>query len=108
MWYVLRTGIPWRDLTERFGPWSSVYTWFRRWCTNGLWATILGQLGHAAFERIRCMDCSHIKIHRDGANPIGGQAWQAMGRTKGGLNTKLAAVVDAVGRAIGLNLAPGQ
>jgi transposase len=31
-----------------------------------------------------------------------------MGRTKGGLNTKLAAVVDGVGRAVGLNLAPGQ
>ncbi len=108
MWYVLRTGIPWRDLPQRFGPWSSVYTRFRRWCACGLWGNILAQLGRAAFGRIRCVDCSHIKVHRDGANPIGGQAWQAMGRTKGGFNTKLAAVVDGVGRVIGLNLAPGQ
>jgi len=108
MWYVLRTGIPWRDLPHRFGPWSSVYTRFRRWCASGLWARILAKLGSAAFGRIRCVDCSHIKVHRDGANPIGGQASQAMGRTKGGLNTKLAAVVDGVGRAVGLNLVPGQ
>lgn len=69
---------------------------------------MLAELGEEAFGRIRSVDCSHIKVHRDGANPIGGQAWQAMGRTKGGLNTKLAAVVDGVGRAVGLNLAPGQ
>jgi transposase len=54
------------------------------------------------------VDCSYIKVHRDGANPIGGQASQAMGRTKGGLNTKLAAVVDGVGIAVGLNLTSGQ
>ena len=39
--------------------------------------------------KIRCVDCSHIKVHRDAANTIGGQANQAMGRTKGGLNTSL-------------------
>lgn len=108
MGYLLRTGIPWRDLPCRFGPWSSVHTRFRRWYASGLWASILAKLGQAAFGRIRCVDCSHTKVHRDGANPIGGQAWQAMGRTKGGLNTKLAAVVDGVGRAVGLNLAPGH
>ena len=68
---------------------------------------MLAELSADAFGRIRSVDCSHIKVHRDGANPIGGQQGQAMGRTKGGLNTKLAAVVDAVGRAVGLNLAPG-
>jgi transposase len=108
MWYVLRTGIPWRDLPHHFGPWSSVYTRFRRWCASGLWARILAELGRAEFGRIRSVDCSYIKVHRDGANPIGGQASQAMGRTKGGLNTKLAAVVDGVGIAVGLNLTSGQ
>lgn len=108
MWYVLRPGIPRRDLSRRFGPWSSAYTRFRRWCASGFWAIILAELGRAAFGRIRCVDCSHIKVHWDGANSIGGQAWQAMGRTKVGLNTNLAAVVDGVGRAVGLNLAPGQ
>jgi hypothetical protein len=57
--------------------------------------------------RIRSVDCSHIKVHGDGANPAGGQANQAEGKTKGGFNTKLAAVVDGIGRAVGLCLAPG-
>jgi transposase len=108
MWYILRTGIPWRDLPAHFGPWSSVYTRFRRWCASGLWARLLATIARGAVGKIRCVDCSHIKVHRDAANTIGGQANQAMGRTKGGLNTKLAAVVDGIGRAVGLKLAPGQ
>ena len=107
IWYVLRTGVPWRDLPAEFGPWSSVYTRFRRWCASGLWARLLTILGAGAYGGIRSVDCSHIKIHQDGANPAGGQSAQAMGRTKGGFNTKLAAVVDAIGRAVGLSLAPG-
>lgn len=35
------------------------------------------------------VDATHIKVHRDVANPAGGQKKQAMSRTKGGLNTKL-------------------
>ena len=33
----LGTGAPWRDLPERFGPWQSVYTRFRRWRLAGVW-----------------------------------------------------------------------
>jgi len=108
IWYILRTGVPWRDLPARFGPWSSVYSRFRRCCASGLWSRLVALLGNKAYGRIRSIDCSHIKVHQDGANPSGGQAAQAIGRTKGGLNTKLAAVVDSIGRAVGLNLAPGR
>lgn len=96
MWYVLRTGIPWRDLPPRFGPWSSVYTRFRRWCASGLWPGLLEAISTGAVGDIRCVDCSFIKVHRDGANTAGRQKEQGMGRTKGGLNTKLAAVVDGL------------
>ncbi|WP_367575838.1 transposase [Acutalibacter intestini] len=34
--YWLNTGIPWRDLPERYGPWKSVYTRFRRWSQQGV------------------------------------------------------------------------
>jgi len=108
MLYVLRTGVPWRDLPECYGPWSSVYTRYRRWCDAGLFARMLSLLTTGAVGELRHLDCSHIKLHQHGANPPGGQAAQAMGRTKGGLNTKLSAVVDARGRAVGLSLAPGQ
>lgn len=108
IWFVLRTGCPWRDVPSQFGPWSSVYTRWRRWCAIGLWERLLEQLSSAATGELRHLDCSYIKLHQDGSNPAGGQAQQAIGRTKGGINTKLAAVVDADGRAVKLTLAPGQ
>jgi len=108
MFYVLRTGIPWRDLPAHFGPWSSVYTRFRRWCATGLFGRLLALVSTAAEGELRHLDCSHIKLHQDGTNPRGGQATQAIGRTKGGINTKLAAIVDGRGRAVALSLAAGQ
>ena len=37
VWYVAKTGIPWRDLPERFGLWDTVYQRFHRWCRTGVW-----------------------------------------------------------------------
>lgn len=40
----IRTGMPWRDLPERYGPWETVYGLFRRWQRDGTWHRILEQL----------------------------------------------------------------
>ncbi len=108
MIYRVRLGCPWRDLPGHFGPWSSVYTRWRRWNLKGLWAQILDLLTAAARGTLRPLDATHIKVHQDAANPAGGQAGQALGRTKGGLNTKLTALVDLQGRPLQLTLAPGN
>jgi transposase len=107
MWWVLRTGAPWRDVPRELGPWASVYTRWRRWCREGVWRRVVRSLRRQARGQLRLVDCSHIKLHQHGANPAGGQAPQAIGRTKGGLNTKLAALVDATGRIVAMELAPG-
>lgn len=108
IYFVLRTGLPWRDLPKEFGPWSSVYTRFRRWCRSGLWSKTHAILSAEACGSIRSVDCVHIKVHQDASNAAGGAAAQAIGKTKGGPNTKLAAVVDGLGRATGLSLAAGN
>jgi transposase len=36
-----RTGAPWRDVPERYGPWESVYGLFRRWQRDGTWAAVV-------------------------------------------------------------------
>jgi transposase len=43
-----RTGIPWRDLPERYGPWQTVYKRFARWQQDGTWARIEAALHTAA------------------------------------------------------------
>ena len=108
MLHVLRTGCPWRDLPEHFGRWSSVYTRWSRWCEAGLWAGILDLLAERPAGVLRSLDATHIKVHQDAANPAGGREHQRSGQTKGGLNTKLTALVDSRGRAWQLTLAPGS
>ena len=54
------------------------------------------------------VDSTHVKVHADGSNPAGGQALQAMGRTKGGLNTKIHALVNARSQALVVGLSGGN
>ena len=108
IFYVLRTAIAWRDMPACYGSWNSVYSRWRRWCASGLWQEILQLLSRHAVGRVRFIDGSHIKLHQFGANPAGGQKAQAIGRTKGGLNTKLCALVEGQGRLMGAVVVPGQ
>ena len=108
IFYVLRVAVAWRDLPACYGPWKSVYTRWRRWCALGLRWEILGLLARRARGCLRFIDGSHIKLHPFGCNPAGGQQAQAIGRTKGGLNTKLCALVEGEDRLMAAVLAPGQ
>ena len=108
IFYVLRTAVAWRDLPTCYGPWNSVYTRWRRWCALGLWQEILRLLSRHAEGRVRFIDGSHVKCHRFATNPAGGQSAQAIGRTKGGLNTKICALVEGRGRLMAAAIAPGQ
>ena len=50
MLYVAHTGCQWRYLPESFGPWTRVWSQFRRWSRNGTWARALTVLHVAARE----------------------------------------------------------
>jgi putative transposase len=47
MLYISHTGCQWRFLPEEFGPWTRVWSQFRRWSRNGAWTRVLTEL-HAA------------------------------------------------------------
>lgn len=60
--WVLRTGAPCRDLPERYGKWTIIYSQFQRWCRNGVWdrniaglQSIKNQEGPVAWESILSM-----------------------------------------------------
>ena len=75
--YWLHTGVPWRDLPERYGPWQTVYARFRRWTREGLWDRILAVLqreldglGQVEWE-LWCIDGSHVRAHKHAAGAGG-------------------------------------
>ena len=41
VFWLMRTGAPWRDLPEEFGNWNSIFRQFRRWADSGVWDVIL-------------------------------------------------------------------
>jgi len=50
VFYVLKSGCPWRLLPREFPPWKTVYDWFRRWRIDGTWERLNAELR----ERLRC------------------------------------------------------
>jgi transposase len=107
MIYVMRLGCPWRDIPEHFGPWSSVYTRWRRWNSIGLWKAILDLLSTLESGQLRHLDATHVKVHQD-ASSGGHHETEAIGRSKGGVNTKITALVDGFGRALQVELEAGN
>jgi transposase len=85
-----------------------VYQYFRRWCHRGTLEKVLTQFGPELAPGWHFVDSTHVKVHADGSNLVGGQAPQAMGRTKGGLNTKIHAVVNARSQPIVIALSSGN
>ncbi|WP_189970222.1 transposase [Streptomyces violascens] len=49
--FRIRTGVPWRDVPERYGPWARVYDLFRRWQRDGIWQRIFTELQAQADAR---------------------------------------------------------
>ena len=80
VFWILRTGAPWRDLPPDYGHWKNVHRRFCRW--KGEWERLLEILiDEPDFEWLM-IDASHIKVHPHAAGAVGGN--QGMGRTKGG------------------------
>jgi len=73
MIYWLNTGVPRRDLPERFGSWKSVYTRFRRWSNQGVWQKLLVALiaDDIVDDTTLMLDSTIIKVHQHGAGKKG-------------------------------------
>ena len=67
-----KTGMPWRDLPERFGPWKSVYNRFNNWAKKGHWATIFKELALEVDEVGSIVDGSVVRAHQDASGGKGG------------------------------------
>ena len=82
VFWVLRTGAPWRDLPPDYGKWGTVHQRFRRWRDSGMWERLLELLIDNEDYVWLMIDASHIKVHPDASGAVGGN--QDMERTKGG------------------------
>lgn len=108
LFYRLRVDGPWRDLDGSFGPWQTIYGWYRRLARSGMWGRLLDKMASRSRNKKRLVDGSHVKAHQYAANPAGGAQAQAMGKTRGGRNTKIMAATDGNGLPMKLEVVSGQ
>ncbi|WP_425461120.1 IS5 family transposase [Kitasatospora atroaurantiaca] len=122
-----RTGAPWRDVPIRYGEWETVYGLFRRWQRDGTWKRILKQLqARADADGLITWDVSvdstvaRAHQHAAGARkkgplqrePPGGvdtePADHGLGRSRGGLTTKLHLAVEQGQKPLSLVITAGH
>lgn len=72
IFYILRTGAPWRDLPERYGPRTTVYNRYARWARRGIWRDIFEALAKNGEDSLLFIDGSIVKAHRAATGAKGG------------------------------------
>ena len=107
MLYRLRQGSTWRALSI-FAPHTTIYTRWKKWCETGVWEKILSTFAQAGKGKLWSIDGSCIKVHKHGFGGAKGTENQLIGKTKGGWNTKVHALVDINGMPIKIILGAGN
>ena len=107
IFYVLRTGSPWRDLPDRYGPYTTVQPLQQMGAGWGLAADLRDASGEVA-----SIDAADRQLHHPGSparrrRKKGGPD-HAIGRSREGLSTKIHAVVDQDGLPVRIILTAGQ
>ena len=107
--HVLKSGCRWCDCPPEYGPPTTIYNRFVRWARRGLVGELVPGIGRVWAFGGHADDRLHA---RQGA-PLGsrrkrGEKKQAVGRSRGGRNTKIHALADAKGRLIAILLTGGE
>lgn len=122
--YRTRTGWPWRDVPDRYGPWWRIYALFRSWQVRGVWehlerelttAVVTTQGPEAVWDEVS-VDSTTCRAHvhaagarRGSPRAVDGEPGDhALGRSRGGWSTKIHAAVDAGRGVLACVLSAGQ
>ncbi len=106
--WIVRTGSPWRDLPEAFGDWNSVFRRFSRWSIKGVWWRIFEAMSDDPDFEYLIVDSTIVRAHQHAAGAKKGSEDQALGRSRGGLSTKIHLAVRGLGCPVRFTLTAGQ
>lgn len=68
IYWRLRTGSPWQDIPERYGPSTTCYNRFVRWRKIGVWDRVFAAISAAYEGGVQMVDSSSIRVHQHAAN----------------------------------------
>src|SRR5580704_5422916 len=67
IFWVLRSGSPWADVPERYGPPTTIYNRFNRWRKAGVWDRLMDAIVKAHDGAVQMIDTSIVRVHQQGA-----------------------------------------
>jgi transposase len=107
IFWVLRTGAPWRDLPERYGPYTTAYNRFNRWLKAGVWHRLMDVVIKAHGDKVQMIDSPIVRVHRHASGVKKG--WRSLcGAKPRRAHHENPARVDRQGRPLQLLITPGQ
>jgi transposase len=68
IFWRLRSGAPWADIPERYGPPTTCYNRFVRWRKAGIWDRLLLAVSEAYNGKVQMIDSSVVRVHQHAAN----------------------------------------
>ena len=95
LWYVLRSGAAWRALPDVFGKWGAIHQYFNRLSHAGFFDWLHEKLVLGSDAEVVFGDSTCCKVHQH-ASGGQGHKQECIGKTRGGLNTKVHAVCDGL------------
>ncbi|MBC8949842.1 IS5 family transposase [Xenorhabdus sp. TS4] len=105
--YRMRTGIPWRDLPDEFGKWNTVFRRFNAWSKKGIFNLLFKMLSEYTDTEWLFIDGSIIRVHQHSSGAATKED-EAIGKSRGGLSTKIHLAVDSYGLPVHFELSGGQ
>ena len=105
--WMARTGAAWRDLPERLGKWSVVYQRYADWCDKGHFERLFLAIQQQPYLNEVMVDSTCCRARQASAGARKTSALQAIGIMRGGPNTKIHDVCDALGQPTALCADPG-
>ncbi|WP_200840154.1 IS5 family transposase [Streptomyces sp. SLBN-115] len=109
--FKYRTGTPWMDLPEHFGSWKGAHDRLRKWAADGTWEKVFTDLlaqADAEGDLDWVVALTSTPPGPAKRAPAGEPADHALGRSRGGLKTKIHLAADGRCRALAFVLTPGQ
>ncbi|MCX4804764.1 IS5 family transposase [Streptomyces sp. NBC_01214] len=111
--WKFRTGVAWRDVPDRYGSWASLHTRFRRWAADGTFDRMLQAAQAQAdaagdIEWLVSVDSTVVRAHQHAAGARKGLRSPALGRSRGGLTSKIHLACDGTGRPLAFVLTGGN
>ena len=67
IFWVLRSRTPWRDMPERYGPYTTAYNRFNRWRKAGVWDRLMDEITKSYDGKIQMIDSTSVHVHQQAA-----------------------------------------